>query len=116
MSTNKQTALAEKVPVIPEVGAFYGCITSLGVQGYPAAGAPVYMYVMFSDQGKPAGVWRVPDADLFEALAEHLIEIAHEREFCTRHFEEPDDEQLWIGKEDGNWLVGYEDDEDDDED
>ncbi len=91
------------LPVIGEMAHFYGYITGIGVERVPEPGVepvPSRLYATFEYNGETS-VWLVPDHELFEQLAQHLVETAVMRgEHGDYGYA-----KLWISRENGKWDV-----------
>ena len=88
--------------VMTETERYYGYLIALGLQndtGQPNA-EPRHLYAMFEYGGRP-DVWVVPDAELFAALAPHLVAMAKTREAGDPYGYN----KLWISKQNGKWIV-----------
>ena len=91
-----------KVQTISESPRFYGYLVALGTgtDGLESDANLKSHYAMFEYNGEKS-VWTVPDWELFEILASHLVSMVRSR--C-----ESDSygyEKLWIEKNDGKWIV-----------
>lgn len=90
--------------VITESENFYGYIIGLQVERYPHPGpdSPVgsKLFATFEYAGK-ATVWEVPDAELFQVLSRHLVDMAVSRTEANEY----GSSKLVIKKENGRWHV-----------
>lgn len=102
---NSPNLAQTEIPVIGEAAHFYGFIIALSVQpgGDLDYHGPYTEMLASFENGNELTTWRVPDAELFQCLAGHLVGMALEREVTLGA--DYGYEKLWIRKRAGHWHV-----------